>query len=243
MERDGRSLIHGYPWLCRESMQKPRPASTRNCVRLWVSHVASGPRWRSEACGHWGRFFWIIGFGRIGAGIWRPLQEDFLVEVVEGRVEGDITHKNQNWLPPAFGGHTLSLSKTLKVHAGSPEDLHGQEGIPHHYLGINRNVTSIWFSGKGPPCQCRRLEFHPWVGKISRGRKRQCTPGFLPRKSHGQRSLAGYSAWGCERVRLHSSNTLSLQSQILEIETYPWTQKKWPQDRTYSISQMLNTGR
>ena len=25
------------------------------------------------------------------------------------------------------------------------------------------------------------------------------TPVFLPQKSHGQRSLAGYSPWGCER--------------------------------------------
>ena len=24
------------------------------------------------------------------------------------------------------------------------------------------------------------------------------TPGFLPGKSHGQRSLVGYSAWGCK---------------------------------------------
>ena len=27
------------------------------------------------------------------------------------------------------------------------------------------------------------------------------TPGFLPGKSHGQRSLVGYSAWGHKRVR------------------------------------------
>ena len=26
-------------------------------------------------------------------------------------------------------------------------------------------------------------------------------PVFLPRKSPGQRSLAGYSPWGCKRVR------------------------------------------
>ena len=29
-------------------------------------------------------------------------------------------------------------------------------------------------------------------------------PVFLPRKSHGERSLAGYSPWGCRRVRLDS---------------------------------------
>ena len=28
-------------------------------------------------------------------------------------------------------------------------------------------------------------------------------PGFLPGESHGQRSLVGYSPWGCKRVRLN----------------------------------------
>ena len=35
----------------------------------------------------------------------------------------------------------------------------------------------------------------PEWGKISWRRKRQPTPVFLPGKSHGQRSLAGYSSW------------------------------------------------
>ena len=44
--------------------------------------------------------------------------------------------------------------------------------------------------------QCRRPGFDPWVGKIPWRRKWQPTPIFLPGKSHGQRSLAGYSPWG-----------------------------------------------
>ena len=51
-------------------------------------------------------------------------------------------------------------------------------------------------SGKEPACQCRRhkrCRFNPWVGKIPWSRKWQPTPVFLPGKSHGQRSLAGYS--------------------------------------------------
>ena len=58
-----------------------------------------------------------------------------------------------------------------------------------------------WLSGKEPACQCWRWGLHPWVGKIPRRRKWQSTPGFLPGKSHAQRSLAGYSLWGCKRVR------------------------------------------
>ena len=38
--------------------------------------------------------------------------------------------------------------------------------------------------------------FDSWVGKIPWRRKWQSTPVSLPGKSHGQRSLAGYSPWG-----------------------------------------------
>ena len=54
-------------------------------------------------------------------------------------------------------------------------------------------------SGKERTCQCRkhqRLGFDPWVGNISWRREWQPTPVFLPGKSRGQRSLAGYSPWG-----------------------------------------------
>ena len=42
----------------------------------------------------------------------------------------------------------------------------------------------------------RRCGFDPWVKKIPRRRKWQLTPVFLPGKSQGQRSLAGYHSWG-----------------------------------------------
>lgn len=45
--------------------------------------------------------------------------------------------------------------------------------------------------------QNRRLGFHPWVGKIP-WRRAYPTPVFLPRKAQGQRSLVGYSPWGCK---------------------------------------------
>ena len=41
--------------------------------------------------------------------------------------------------------------------------------------------------------QCRRFKLSHWVGKIPWRRKQQLTLVFLPEKSHGQRSLAGYS--------------------------------------------------
>ena len=42
----------------------------------------------------------------------------------------------------------------------------------------------------------RRCGFDPWVRKITWRRKWQPDPVFLPGKSHGQRSLVGYSPWG-----------------------------------------------
>ena len=49
---------------------------------------------------------------------------------------------------------------------------------------------------KESACQCRKHEFDPWIGKIPWKRKWQPIPVFLPGKSHGQRSLVGYSPWG-----------------------------------------------
>ena len=61
----------------------------------------------------------------------------------------------------------------------------------------------LWLSGKESVCQCRRYRrcvFNSWVRKIPWRRRWHPTPVFLPGKFHGQRSLAGYSPWGC-RVR------------------------------------------
>ena len=43
----------------------------------------------------------------------------------------------------------------------------------------------------------RRRRFNPWVGKIPRRRTWPPTPVFLSGEPHRQRSLAGYSPWGC----------------------------------------------
>ena len=60
------------------------------------------------------------------------------------------------------------------------------------------NIKSIYWDFSGGPVvriclQCRRCEFYRWVGKITWSKKWQPSPVCLSRKSHGQRSLAGYS--------------------------------------------------
>ena len=49
---------------------------------------------------------------------------------------------------------------------------------------------------KNPPTNAGDQGFDPWVRKILWRRKWQPSPVFLPRGSHGQKSLAGYSLLG-----------------------------------------------
>ena len=73
---------------------------------------------------------------------------------------------------------------------------------------------------KESACQSRsgrRCGFYPWVGKIPWRRKRQPAPVLLPGKSHGQRSLAGYSPWG----RQESGTTERLNARFSSV----WKQR------------------
>ena len=78
--------------------------------------------------------------------------------------------------------------------------VHGVEGVGHDWATYTHTHTHKvpldfpwWLS-------CKECRFNPWDGKIPWWRKWQPTPVFLPGKSHGQRSLAGYHPWG-HRVR------------------------------------------
>ena len=66
--------------------------------------------------------------------------------------------------------------------------------------------------GKEPICQCsrhRRHGFDPWVRKIPWRRKWQPTP-----ESHGQKSLAGYSPWGCKELDMTEHAACNLDTDI-----------------------------
>ena len=88
-----------------------------------------------------------------------------------------------------------------------------------------------WRSGKESACHCRRykrLKFNPWVRKIPWRRKWQPTPVFLPGKSHGQRSLAGCSLWGCKdsdtTEHSHSLYIRELLTEIVHLGQTQWLQ-------------------
>ena len=67
--------------------------------------------------------------------------------------------------------------------------------------------------------QCGRPRFNLWIGRIPWRREWLPTPVFLPGESHGERSLAGYSPWGCkesdmtERPTFHFTNHLPVGRQ------------------------------
>ena len=79
--------------------------------------------------------------------------------------------------------------------------------IGHLYslLGLPR-----WLSGKEPTCLCRGCRLNPWLRKMPWRRKWHATAVFLPGKSHGQRSLVGYSPWG----RKETETRLSAHTQM-----------------------------
>ena len=79
---------------------------------------------------------------------------------------------------------------------------------------IKTDYTKYW--QESVCLQCRRPGFNFRVGKIPWRRKWQSTPALLPGKSHGQRSLIGYSPQGrkesdtTERLHFHYGRTRTL---------------------------------
>ena len=68
-------------------------------------------------------------------------------------------------------------------------------------LGILYFGIPWWLNGKEFAFQCRGSGFDSWVGKIPWRRARQSIPVFLLGKSHGQRSLVGYSLWSHKKTQ------------------------------------------
>ena len=72
--------------------------------------------------------------------------------------------------------------------------------------------------------ETHEMWFNPWIWKIPWSRKWQRSPVFLPRAFHGQRSLAGYSPWGCkesdttERLKQTEPFNSGLRKQYTQIQ-------------------------
>ena len=80
-----------------------------------------------------------------------------------------------------------------------------QSTIENHRSSLQFLKWSLGFPGglvvKNLPASAEDVGLNSWVGRIPWRMKWQPTPVSLPGKSHGQRSLAGYSPWGHKGVR------------------------------------------
>ena len=94
--------------------------------------------------------------------------------------------------------------------------------IRETYLDIIKAIYGK-LSGKESTCQHRRRRFNSWIRKIPWRREWLLTLVFLPGKSHGQRSLVGYSPRGrkgwdmtevAEHVPMHPGTKRKCRSQL-----------------------------
>ena len=114
--------------------------------------------------------------------------------------------------------------------------------ISHKYIYLYIYMYAYgllrWLSGKESACQCKRCGFSPWVQKILWTRKWQTIPVFLPGEFHGQRSLPGYSPWGCKesdnwwRPLLLKSNPESIE-KVKNMQSRRWKDREPVQDAQY----------
>ena len=87
-------------------------------------------------------------------------------------------------------------------------------------------VVKNWSANVG---DVKRYGFDPWVRKIRWSRKWQPTPVFLPGKSHGQRSLEGYSPLGHKESNTTYSFTCPIHQRTGPIWHSQWSGAYYPQ--------------
>ena len=76
-----------------------------------------------------------------------------------------------------------------------------------------KHLSMVGQTVRNLPANARDIgdpRFDPWVRKIPWRREWIPTPACLPGESHGQRSLAGYSSWGCKELDMTERLSFSL---------------------------------
>ena len=95
----------------------------------------------------------------------------------------------------------LEISESMKEETGKDSSMQVSQ---ENYRGclLYGNLGKFWASLVAqmvknlPAMQETRVQSLSWEDSLEKGMA--TTPVFFPREFHGQRSLAGYSPWGCK---------------------------------------------
>ena len=126
----------------------------------------------------------------------------FLLQCIKVESESEVTQlcltlsDPMDCSPPGSSIHGIFRATVLEW--GAIAFSHIQTYM-YLYIYITPGASLVTQMVKNPPVMQDTWD-HPWIGKILWRRKRQPTRIFLLRKSHGQKSLAGYSPWHCKEA-------------------------------------------
>ena len=115
----------------------------------------------------------------------QPCRQDTAIATKMQKSPGPLSPCGSCWISTSLG-----WEETLLRHSNILPWL--VKSTKKHYISLQTTFFRASQVGQQKRIwlPCMRYEFNPWVGKIPWSWKWQPTPVFLPRKFHGQRSLA-----------------------------------------------------
>ena len=134
----------------------------------------------------------------------------FQIRTLWLRAQNSGYHSSINWTrrPWEWGGFTSIVAHVSKAQSQPINASRLQNWSLRTTNHKQPNCLNYTWSTISLLCSTLSLKVFPWAPVWRR--KWQPTPVFLPRKYHGQRSVAGYCSWGHEESdmteRLHLSS-------------------------------------
>ena len=122
------------------------------------------------------------------------------------------------------GCHFL-LQGIFPTQGSNPGLLHCRQIL--YWLSYKYLRLPWWLRWQSVCLQCGRPRFNLWVGNILWRRKWPPTPVLLPGKSHGWRSVVGYSPWG--RKESDTIERLHFTLMAQKVKNLPTMWETWVQ--------------